>query len=161
MITLDQLGKEFKRNVLVVEMQTKGLSHADSLLQPETRGNCMNWVLGHMAVSRDTVLTWLGEEGLLAEAERERYGRYSEPILEDGEDVMQLERVLELFNEGQASIEAALAKHTLEDMDKMTGEEGKERRLGDRLIFYFFHDCYHTGQLEYLRQLAGTDDEVI
>lgn len=27
----------------VIKMQTKGLSHEDSLLLPEARGNCMNW----------------------------------------------------------------------------------------------------------------------
>lgn len=161
MITLEQLGKEFERNVNVAEMQTKGLSHADSLLQPEARGNCMNWVLGHMVESRDSILGWLGEQGLLTEAERNRYGRHSEPIIEDGEEVIPLERLLELLQEGQRRIEAALGNHTLEDMDRMTGTEGKQRRLGDRLHFYFFHDCYHSGQLEYLRQLAGTNDAVI
>lgn len=30
-----------------------------------------------------------------------------------------------------------------------------------RLHFDYFHDTYHTGQTEILRQVAGTDDQVI
>ena len=160
MISLEQLGKEFKRNTRVIEMQTEGLTHADSLLQPEARGNCMNWVLGHIVASRDTVLKMLGQERLLSESENKRYNNGSEPILEDGEDVIRLERLLELIQEGQERIEESLAKLELKDMDEMVGKKGNTR-FGDRLHFWYFHETYHTGQTEYLRQLAGTDDKVI
>ena len=33
--------------------------------------------------------------------------------------------------------------------------------LGQVVFFLYFHDTYHTGQLEALRQLAGKDDKVI
>jgi uncharacterized damage-inducible protein DinB len=160
MISLEQLGKEFMRNVRVIEMQTKGLSHADSLLQPEARGNCMNWVLGHIAASRDSVLKMLDQEPLLTKAENKRYNNGSEPILENGEDVIRLERLLELIQAGQERIEKALAGLEMSKLEEMVGKDG-DVRLGDRLHFWYFHDTYHTGQTEYLRQLAGMDDQVI
>ena len=46
----------FETNYWVVTNQTKGLTHEDSLLQLPFRGNCLNWVLGHCLVSRESVL---------------------------------------------------------------------------------------------------------
>ena len=36
-----------------------------------------------------------------------------------------------------------------------------ETTLGERLVFLHWHETYHVGQLELLRQLAGTNDAVI
>ncbi len=35
------------------------------------------------------------------------------------------------------------------------------RRLHDSLRFIYFHDIYHTGQTDPLRQVAGTHDKII
>ena len=53
-----------------------------------------------------------------------------------------------------AAIDAAPDSLLLE-----TNEKGKP--LQERLMFNAWHESYHTGQAEYLRQLAGTDDKVI
>ena len=52
MITTEDLITALGRNLDVIKAQTKGLSHADSLLQLPFRGNCLNWVLGHIAGTR-------------------------------------------------------------------------------------------------------------
>ncbi|MEK6255760.1 MAG: DinB family protein [Chloroflexota bacterium] len=161
MINLEQLGKEFKRNTSIVDLQTKLLTHEDSLLQPESRGNCMNWVLGHMLDSRDRVLNMLGEERLVMLDQKEIYTNGSDPITEDGEHVIKLERLLEMFQIGQERIESGIRQLDVKKLDEMVGKEGREVRFGDRLHFWYFHDTYHTGQLEYLRQLTGVDDQVI
>ena len=46
----------------VVKQQVDDLTHEDSLLQPPFRGNCLNWVLGHIVVHRDKALVTLGEQ---------------------------------------------------------------------------------------------------
>ena len=33
--------------------------------------------------------------------------------------------------------------------------------LGARLHFQYFHDTYHTGQTELLRQVTGVGDKII
>lgn len=33
--------------------------------------------------------------------------------------------------------------------------------LAARLHWYYFHDTYHTGQTELLRQIAGKNDQII
>ena len=42
----------YKTNHWVVTNQTDDLTHDDSLLQLPFRGNCLNWILGHILVSR-------------------------------------------------------------------------------------------------------------
>jgi hypothetical protein len=49
------------------------LSHADSLIQTPYNINCLNWVLGYIAVGRDSVLRLVCEEPLLSGAEANRY----------------------------------------------------------------------------------------
>jgi uncharacterized damage-inducible protein DinB len=43
----------------------------------------------------------------------------------------------------------------------VVGPGGRRTRLGSALFFFFFHDSYHTGQTEILRQASGKDDKVI
>lgn len=52
---------------------------------------------------------------------------------------------------------AAFEAMTLEDLNVLRDE----RTLGERVLGLYFHETYHTGQTEILRQLAGVDDRVI
>jgi hypothetical protein len=36
-----------------------------------------------------------------------------------------------------------------------------EITLGNRLFFIYYHETYHVGQTELLRQLAGKNDKII
>ena len=38
---------------------------------------------------------------------------------------------------------------------------GEPNPRSEWLFFLYFHDCYHTGQTELLRQAAGMNDKVI
>ena len=38
---------------------------------------------------------------------------------------------------------------------------GRSQSVGEWLLFFFFHETYHLGQTEILRQAAGTNDKVI
>lgn len=161
MITNKQLIEAFERNVRVIQMQTKGLSQADSLLQMPFRANCMNWVVGHVLANRDAILKSLGEQPLLGDQEIEVYNRESKPVNEEGAGVIPLEKMLDMLPRGQERIAACLAEL---DPEKFTTEikvGNQMRTLGERLFFLYFHETYHVGQTEYLRQLAGKDDKVI
>jgi hypothetical protein len=155
-----QLSDAYARNVRLIKRQADGLTHADSLLQPPVRGNCLNWILGHLAVHRDYVLAALGQERVLGEAAVARYGNGSEPILGDGEGVLPLEDLLAALDRGQERIATALAAATSEDLAREV-TFGRAMPLGEMLFFLYFHDTYHTGQTELLRQLAGKDDKVL
>lgn len=156
-----ELAAPFKRNLYVLEQQVAGLSHADSLLQPQPRGNCLNFIIGHILIGRDNVLAMLGQEKLLTEAEKARYDTDTDPITADGEGVLPLERLLELMRESTQRIEDSLAGMSAEALAQEVPQGDSTRPLSAVVAFFGWHDTYHIGQTEFLRQLAGTDDKVI
>jgi uncharacterized damage-inducible protein DinB len=160
-ITTADLISSLERNLGIVKAQTKGLSHADSLLQLPFRGNCLNWVLGHMAANRNTMLQLLGEEDILGEASAKRYGYGSEPVCGDAGDILTLEQLLMALEQGQSALTACLNKTTVEELAGEVQSFLGTTTLGQLIFFLYWHETYHVGQPEYLRQLAGKDDKVI
>ena len=161
MISPQQLTDKFDLNIRILQMQIQGLTHADSLLQPPLRGNCLNWVLGHIAVNRDEVLSALGETPLLSKEERGRYQVESDPVMVYSEGIIPLERLMALLLETQERINALLPELTLEDWVREIPSGERVVPLSQHIFSLYFHETYHTGQTELLRQLAGTDDKVI
>lgn len=154
------LADLFATNTRVIGRQVAGLTHADSLLQPSVRGNCLNWVLGHIVVHRDYVLEAMGEEKVLGEDAVGRYDRESEPITGDGPGVLPLETLLDALNTTQERIADALSRATDESLAQPT-PKSEPATVARQVSFLLWHETYHAGQTEPLRQLAGTDDKVI
>ncbi|NOK63434.1 MAG: DinB family protein [Chloroflexi bacterium AL-W] len=143
----------------VIQKQLDGITHDESVLQLPFRGNCLNWVLGHILESRQEVLELLGRAPIMTGAERAWYGFGSEPVT-NGEQCVRLERLLEILEESQQQILASLEAMSDDDLQVIVDAE-KQQTLEERLSFLQFHETYHTGQLEPLRQLAGKNDSVI
>lgn len=156
-----QLENVYKRNLIVIKRQIKGLTHEDSLIQPPFRGNCLNFVLGHVAASRQLVLKELGADPLMSEEHINRYTQDADPVTEKGDDIMTLDEIMEIMDHSQKVLSENLLKLTPEDLNKEIGDGERKTTLGRRIEFLSWHEAYHTGQTEYLRQLAGTDDKVI
>lgn len=160
MITLEQLAQAYERNVAIVQMQAKGLTHEDSLRQLPFRGNCFNWVVGHMVDNRNNMLDWLGEPRV-GEPGMARYRRESEPVQSDGDDALPFDELLTLLAAAQEKLSNALRCLTEADLQREVLLGSRAAPLSSRLFFLYFHDSYHTGQTEILRQLAGVDDKII
>jgi uncharacterized damage-inducible protein DinB len=160
-ITTTDLIGGLERNLGIIKAQTEGLSHADSLLQLPFRGNCLNWVLGHMAENRNTMLRFLGGEAILNEAQAERYGYGSEPVCGDADDILTLEELLTALEQSQRALAARLEEITPEELAREGQSFLGTTTLGQLIFFLFWHESYHVGQPEYLRQLAGKDDKMI
>lgn len=159
MISPELLVRLYERTHWVIVKQTDGLTHSDSLLQMRFRGNCLNWVLGHIIAYRDKVLEVLGETPIFTESEMSLYQRGAAPIM-DGKSAVPLEKLLKALDESQERIMAALNEVTPDRLDAKA-DEGNERTVRDRIEFLQWHETYHVGQLEILRQLAGKDDAII
>ena len=161
MINPQDLVEAFARNASVIKMQTKDLTNEDSLRQPPFRGNCLNWVLGHIAENRDHVLELLGEPPLLG-AQGARYKRGSEPLTAADDGVLRLDELLAWLDRAQERIAAAVSR-----MDDAAWARGitvgnnRKTTVGQRVFFLYFHETYHVGQTELFRQLAWKDDKVI
>ena len=161
MINADQLAREFQRNTAILKMQCDDLTHADSLLQTPYQINCLNWTLGHILHYRDRAVRMAGGTRLFDEAELERYRRESEPITEDGPGVVHLDRLLANIEVSQLAIDKVIGNLNDEVFGSEIEIDGKTVQLSRRLFFSYFHDTYHTGQTELLRQVTGKADKVI
>jgi hypothetical protein len=151
------LTRSFARNTYVIERLTEGLTHADSLLVPAFGGNGVNWLLGHILVSRGALLTLLGAAPLWDTATAARYRTGSDPLTDPADPgILPLERLLaDMVASGEA-IAAALGGKTADDLQV----EVDGSPLGETLLGLSFHEAYHLGQLEPLRRLAGHTEKV-
>jgi hypothetical protein len=162
MITPRQMADAYGRNVAIVKMQTRDMTQAESMIQLPFRANCMNWIVGHILTNRNTVLGLLGQPPALDPQLAERYVRDSAPVSEGEPGVLPLETLLGALERSQERLGEALGGLGVEDMEReVVGPGGRKTRLGSALFFFFFHDSYHTGQTEILRQACGKDDKVI
>ena len=161
MVNKEQLIDGFALNLSLIRRQCDGLEHEDSLRQPPFRGNCLNWVLGHILVGRDRVLHLLGEKPTLSTEEKKHYETNSDPITEDSEENLELADLLARLRSAQEHISTGLQRATPEDLSKAIDIENPTVTIGKEIFGLYFHDTYHTGQTELLRQMAGTNDKVV
>ena len=157
---IEHLIDTCKDNTEVAHMQAKGLSHADSLLLPPFRANCMNWVLGHILTSRDECLALLDGQPVLSAAETEVYARGSLPLA-DSAQALALEDLLARLVEAQNRLIEKLSALDAAALQAEVKFGRSPRPLEEVLTFLQWHETYHIGQLELLRQLTGVNDQVI
>jgi uncharacterized damage-inducible protein DinB len=159
MIDTNDLIGAFARNLGIVRAQTEGLTNEDSLIQ-SPNGNCLNWVVGHIVEARDDVLEVLGEPRAAGVAV-ERYQRGSEPVTGEAAEVLSLAQLLELLDQSQERIEAALGRMDRTALERKSEDDPRGRSIGQRIFFLYFHETYHVGQTELFRQRAGRNDKLI
>jgi uncharacterized damage-inducible protein DinB len=142
-----------KRIDSIIKRQTAGLSHEDSLKQLPFPGNCLNWNLGHLLVYR---MQYLGLLDGISRPDADEFARYGagSPPLTDGSQAIPLETLLHRLDEASAQVVAALEATPAERLAEIYDAE-RGTTVEDRLSFYvIFHESYHAGQLELLRELA-------
>ncbi len=147
-------------NLVLLGHQTKGLTHEDSLLQPQPRGNCLNWVVGHLVRHREYMLQDLELAPEVGEGIIGRYDRGSKPVTEDGTDIVPLPNLLEILQRQQDRLAEALTGASAAELSR-PAPLNDQKSTGEHLHFLAWHEATHVGMTELLRQLAGTDDQVI
>jgi len=162
MITPQVLAKAFQRNTGIIKLQSEGISHRESLISLPFRGNCLNWIVGHLLTNRNNIFKLLEREDCLIPESLKRYQRESKPITGDEPGVIRFKTLLEYLDHAQQQLSVfltSLSEQKLNQQIAFFGESTRSR--GEWLFFFYFHDCYHTGQTEILRQAAGKDDQII
>ena len=162
MITLQNLTDAYGRNLEIIKMQTDGLTHEESLIQLPFRANCLNWVVGHILTNRCNILQLLGADDLRPGVNLDHYERESDPIQGPDEGVLVLSELLTHLETTQSRLVEALEKETEGSLERSAPYRDRpERPIAFWLFFLYFHDSYHVGQTEILRQAAGKDDQII
>jgi len=137
----------------IMKGKSAELTHEDSMRQLPFPGNCLNWNLGHILVYRMQYLGVIDGSSKPDPDEFALYGGGSEPLT-DSNKAIPLETLLQRLDEASAMIIAALEAMTPEKLTEIYDAE-KGTTVDDRLHFYMvFHEAYHAGQLELLRELA-------
>lgn len=139
---------------------TRRLSHEDSLRQPPYEGNCLNWVLGHILARRNLALTLLGATPIWTDSEEARYLTGSSPITQ-AEQALALEKLLADLDLSQQRIAAALAQATPAELGRPSETDLGSKPIGQQLAGLHWHETYHTGQLELLREVIRTANAAI
>lgn len=156
----ESLIQKYKLTAYIIHRQTEGITTEESIIQPPVRGNCMNWILGHILNDRNLVLSLLGEELVFDKAEAERYQRDSEPVSRFEEGLL-FEKLVEKFDLSQKRIVSGLRSITSERLAEIDQVGTRKEEVGALISFIHWHETYHTGQFELLRQLAGKNDKGI
>ena len=156
----EYLAGGYEGNLYVLGRLTDGLTHEDSLLTPAFGGNCLNWLLGHVLTSRNTVCDLLNLEPALPKDRAALYKTGSAPITR--ETAVPLGYLQGVYESSTAVIAGELRQRTAEDMAVLlqSDTEDDPSPLGRRLMGLYWHESYHIGQVELLRRLAGRTEKV-
>jgi uncharacterized damage-inducible protein DinB len=136
-------------------MNLEGISHKDSLIQPEPGGNCINWVLGHIVSYRNQALKLLGDAPLRSNEEMSAYARGSEPISDDAR-ARPLEEILADFDRSQERLTERLGRMSEQEL----AAPAKRGTIWQTFAFMHFHEAYHAGQIGLLRRLIGKEGAI-
>ena len=140
----------YASNKFVIDLNTRDLSHADSLLNPQPDGNNLNWILGHILANRVEAHGHLGIDPVWDEEKQALYRKGSPAIT--AETALPLPDLFAALDHSQERLIAALAGDVAERLAQPYGASGT---VGQRLLGLTWHETYHAGQTDYLRRLAG------
>jgi uncharacterized damage-inducible protein DinB len=141
----------------VVRMNTDGLSHAESLIQPQPGGNCLNWVVGHLIAIYHHTFPLLGQEPVLPEPVRARYDRGSAPM-RDAAEASDFSELLNAWDETSRRFDtglATLSPDALTNPAPRSPSNDPNETIGSLLSTISWHQAYHVGQTGLLRRVAG------
>ena len=148
----NRLAESYKTTFWLIGKFAEGLTHENSIAQPPFKANTFNWVLGHILVSRDQALSLLEQAPVFSTAETSLYETGSNPV--NGETAVTLDRLLQLLDNSQDVLIKGLEIVTPETLAEIF-DESRKQSFGDRLAGLHWHETYHVGQLEILRQVSG------
>ena len=137
-----------RRNLEVLERMSDGIDEAQADRAPLPGGSTFRWLLGHVLVYRDRILTLAGSETVWEEATA--FERGSDPA-QPGAARPTLEALQALLRRQQAHLETALSGLD----DDALAAPGPRGSLGEDLAFRVWHDTYHAGQAVLYRRAAG------
>ena len=142
----------------VVQMNTRDVSHEDSLVPPPLGGSCLNQVLGHLVRTRNLALQGLGRTPLFPVQEFDAYDdeRGSTPFSpETAIRFEELKRRFELLQIPIVELVRGMSDEDLRSTPSRKLTEDPTETVGCQLAKFVFHECYHVGQTGILRRIAG------
>lgn len=154
MITAEGFVHAFTRTAYFMHNHTKDLTHADALVQPPAPGNCILWIVGHVACYRNHILRMLGEAPTLDDAHAARFVPNSAPVLGEEPGLARFEDLLAAYDRSQEPIFAALRTLPPDAAAEVITLGSQTMPRAELVMSLMRHESYHIGQLELLREIA-------
>jgi hypothetical protein len=143
------LSDQFIDSHSAIKLYTMGITHAESVWQPPFGGNSVNWIMGHLVVSRCNFLMLLDVPSIWTKDQCMRFIPGSAPVTGDGDSV-QFDALLADFDRTQEQLVDALNDASEKDLQKIRDDWS----AAETLVYYHAHESHHAGQLEILCVLA-------
>lgn len=149
---IGDIARAFAHNLRLIEAQVAGISDEASVGTGGHGINSLNWILGHIAQSRDRLLVRLGVAPELHEGAFARYDMGSEPIVGLGPEVLGVGDVVEHLRRQLPRLQATLNGLTADELAAPV--EGSNHDLRYLILRFLMHDSFHTGQTDVLGRIV-------
>src|SRR5919108_5304732 len=140
----------------VVNANTRGVTHEESLVQPRPGGNRLNWVLAHLLSVYDGFLPLLRQEPVIGGATIKRFARGAPP-LDNPAEAIDFARLQAAWNQASDRVDAGLARLDPEILDQPVPNSpsgNPDETVRSLITTVMFHQAYHAGQTGVLRRIA-------
>ncbi len=146
----------------VVAINVGGLTHQDSLVEPQPGGNRLNWIVGHLLWAYHEVMPLLGQEPVMDPALLKRYARGARPLT-DPAQALDFQQMVDAWQVAVERVDAGLAKLAPEVLDRPAPSSpagNPDETIRTLLTTMMFHQAYHAGQTAVLRRIAGKEGAI-
>lgn len=143
----------FKVNTDIINMALADVKTEDWFRTPGDDSNHLMWLLGHVVVHRGKVLTMLGADWNASWAPLFARGAQRG----DASQYPSVEEMHEAWNQVSEQLKATLNESSAEALGNPSPEgfPSFDKTTSGSVAFFAFHDCYHTGQVSFLRKWLG------
>jgi uncharacterized damage-inducible protein DinB len=147
------LSKLYEISYSALFRNLEGVTHDESLVEPQPAGNSLNWVLGHIVAMRNRLLPMLGAQLVWPPEHAFLYSGREEAQWNVGK-AFHLDAIKTDLARSQQQLMGVLDQIPLAALNAPT-ESGQS--LGDVIGFFHFHESYHGGQIALLRRILGRE----
>lgn len=143
----------------VLERNLEGVSHEESLINPQPGGSCLNWVLGHLTRARNQALALFGQSPMFPNEEFDTYddngGKPFRP--ETAIPFDELKRRYQALQEPLLKGVNGLDPEAMDRPAPFSPTSNPKETVGSLLASFAFHEAYHVGQTGILRRVVGRE----
>jgi hypothetical protein len=107
-----------------------------------------------MAVNRGRVLDLLDHPRVLGDEEKEIYESGSPRLLMDGPGVIRLPTLVGLLGQAQSVLTSAFESTRADKWNEVIQAGADRMTIARRAFGFYFHETFHTGQVEVLASLS-------
>lgn len=134
----------FKNNSFMFNKQLEDVSQKESIIQHDSGCNPLNWIAGHIVLSRDALFLKLEIDPICDERYKLVYD-YNTSITDA--PPVDITELIEVFNNSQKTLLEAVKASPVSEFD-------------EKATFTAFHETYHVGQFALVRKLLGKEGAI-